>query len=128
MKKLVLLVISMALALTGCSGGTSPMDLTTKEFSAKVGEQNVVVLDVRTPDEFSAGHLHNAINIDVESGTFSQKISTLDKNATYAVYCRSGRRSGIAVSQMKDAGFTSLFNLSGGIIDWAAQGLPIEVN
>ena len=57
--------------------------------------------------------------------TFDGDIAKLDKSKTYAVYCHSGRRSGIAVGKMADAGFTKLFNLDGGIQVWQAAGLPL---
>jgi rhodanese-related sulfurtransferase len=65
------------------------------------------------------------MNIDVEGMRFESEIAKLDKNATYAVYCHSGRRSGIAVGLMKEAGFTSLFNMKSGIEEWSAAGLPL---
>jgi rhodanese-related sulfurtransferase len=74
------------------------------------------------------GHLVNAINIDVESPSFASEIEKLDKSATYAVYCRSGRRSANAVATMKDAGFSSLFNLDAGVQEWTAAGLPLVAN
>jgi rhodanese-related sulfurtransferase len=82
-------------------------------------------LDVRTAGEFAEGHIQNAINIDVEGGQFDSGIAQLDKTKTYAVYCRSGRRSGAAVEKMSDAGFTSLFNLNAGIVVWQNQGYPV---
>nr|MTA36229.1 rhodanese-like domain-containing protein [Actinomycetota bacterium] len=84
-----------------------------------------VVLDVRTAGEFSSGHIDGAINIDVEGMNFDSEIAKLDKSATYAVYCQSGRRSGIAVGKMSDAGFASLSNLEGGIQSWQVAGLPL---
>jgi rhodanese-related sulfurtransferase len=72
------------------------------------------VVDVRTPSEYAAGHIAGAINVDVESGAFSDAIAGLDKSKTYLVYCHSGRRSGIASEQMRAAGFTVL---DGGAID-----------
>ena len=71
------------------------------------------------------GHIAGAINIDVEATTFDNVIAKLDKTKTYAVYCHSGRRSGIATTAMAKAGFTSIFNLSNGVTDWIAQGLPL---
>jgi rhodanese-related sulfurtransferase len=98
------------------------------DFQAKSAESGVVILDVRTSGEFMMGHIENAINIDVEGMTFEGDIAKLDKSATYAVYCHSGRRSGIAVEKMKDAGFKNLFNLANGIQDWQAAGLPLVTN
>jgi phage shock protein E len=98
------------------------------EFSAKVAEAGVITLDVRTPGEFAEGHVEGARLIDFQSGNFENEIAALDKNATYAVYCRSGNRSGQAVKVMQDAGFTNLFNMDGGVIDWANAGLPLVNN
>ena len=75
--------------------------------------------------EFVSGHLVNALNIDVEGSQFDAEIGKLDKEATYAVYCRSGRRSQVAIDRMKDAGFTNLFNLNAGVQEWAEAGLPL---
>jgi rhodanese-related sulfurtransferase len=125
MKKLIVVILTSVLILTGCSSADDSVDLKVSDFSAKSQEVGVVSLDVRTADEFAEGHLINAININVESGNFEAEIEKLDKNTTYAVYCRSGRRSAIAVDLMKKAGFTSLYNLDGGVIDWSASGLPL---
>jgi phage shock protein E len=80
---------------------------------------------VRSPEEFAEGHLANAINIDFQSGNFESEISRLNKGTTYAVYCRSGNRSGQAVKVMADLGFTDLYDMDGGVIDWAAAGKPL---
>ena len=126
MKKVITATITLALILTGCAQESNSADLTVAEFSAKSQEAGVISLDVRTAQEFAEGHLKNAININVESGNFENEIANLDKTATYAVYCRSGRRSAVAVDLMQKAGFTNLFNLDGGVIDWTASGYPLE--
>ncbi|MEN9711505.1 MAG: hypothetical protein RL441_1497 [Actinomycetota bacterium] len=95
---------AIALLLTGCSSE----DLSPSNASVDV------VVDVRTPGEYAAGHVAGAINIDVESGDFASAIGTLDKSKTYLVYCHSGRRSGIAAEQMRSAGLNVL---DGGAID-----------
>jgi rhodanese-related sulfurtransferase len=127
MKKVTALIAS-ALLLAGCSSSSSTLDLSVTEFSAKVAEAGVVTLDVRTPGEFAEGFIEGARLIDFQSGNFENEIATLDKNATYAVYCRSGNRSGQAVKVMQDAGFTNVFNMNGGVIDWANAGLPLVKN
>ena len=127
--KFLAVVSSLALALTGCSGNeSSAMKLDVEGFAAKVAESGVIVLDVRTPMEFAEGHLENAVNIDFQSGSFESDIAALDKNATYAVYCRSGNRSGQAVKVMSDLGFTDLYDLDGGVIDWVSAGKTIVKN
>ena len=128
MKKIVLIVISNFL-LVGCTSMTAGVtNMNVSEFSAKIAEAGVVTLDVRTPNEFAEGYIEGARLIDFQSGNFENEIATLDKNATYAVYCRSGNRSGQAVKVMQDAGFTNVFNMNGGVIDWANAGLPLVGN
>jgi rhodanese-related sulfurtransferase len=127
MKKLFAIMASVLL-LAGCSSSSSTVDLTVSEFSSKVTEAGIITLDVRTPGEFNEGHIEGAQLIDFQSGNFESEIATLDKSKTYAVYCRSGSRSGQAVKIMSDAGFTNLYNLDGGVIDWANAGLPLVNN
>lgn len=100
-------------------------DLSPNQFAEQIKSSNIEILDVRTPAEFADGHIENAINIDFYSESFDQQLSNLDKNKRYALYCRSGQRSGMATDQMKQMGFAQVFNLSGGILDWTATGLSI---
>ena len=128
MKK-VFALISSLLFLVGCSTSTAgATNMNVLDFSNKITESGVVILDVRTPGEFAEGYIEGARMIDFQGGSFETEIATLDKNATYAVYCRSGNRSGQAVKIMQDAGFLNLFNLEGGVIDWANQGMPLVNN
>jgi rhodanese-related sulfurtransferase len=128
MKK-VFALISSLLLLVGCSTSTAgATNMNVLDFSNKITESGVVILDVRTPGEFAEGYREGARMIDFQGGSFETEIASLDKNATYAVYCRSGNRSGQAVKIMQDAGFLNLFNLEGGVIDWANQGMPLVNN
>jgi len=127
MKKIIVLIAS-ALLLAGCSSSSTASDLSVTEFSAKIAEVGVITLDVRTPGEFAEGYIKGARLINFQSGNFENEIAALDKNATYAVYCRSGNRSGQAVKVMHDAGFHNVYNLNGGVIDWANAGLPLVNN
>ena len=116
----------VASLITGCSSGAKAVtDLSVQEFASEISKPGVQILDVRTPAEFAEGHLANAINIDFEANDFAQQIKKLDKNSTYAVYCRSGRRSALAADQMSKVGFKNLFNMSGGILDWSAAGFAL---
>lgn len=130
MKKRILAVLAIfSFLLAGCSSGTSvAQKISVEEFSVKASEPGVITLDVRTPVEFAQGHLVNAVNIDFQSGYFEEEVAKLDKNATYAVYCRSGNRSGQAVKVMEDLGFTSIYDMDGGVIDWASAGKPLYTN
>ena len=125
-KKFLAVATISTIFLTGCSSeGGSAVNLGVAEFEAKTQESDVVILDVRTKSEFNEGHIANSINIDFQSDTFLNEISKLDKSKTYAVYCRSGNRSGQAVSKMTNEEFISLYNLNGGVIDWAGAGYPL---
>ena len=73
---------------------------------------NLILLDVRTAEEYSSGNIPNSINIDVLSSDFKSKIELLDKNKEYLIYCRSGNRSTIASSIMATNGFTKIYNLN----------------
>ena len=127
MKKFIALMASVLL-LAGCSSSSGAVDLGVSEFATKVAEAGVITLDVRTLGEYMGGFIQGAQNIDFQSGNFENEIASLDKNATYAVYCRSGNRSGQAVKVMHDAGFHNVYNLNGGVIDWANAGLPLVNN
>lgn len=115
--------------LSGCSSNSSAItNMTPKEFSAKSLETGVVTVDVRTRDEFNQGHIAGAVNIDVETDTFKNEVLKLDKSKTYAVYCQSGRRSGIATAQMQKLGFSHLFNLQNGLSDWMSQEMLVVIS
>jgi rhodanese-related sulfurtransferase len=116
--------------LAGCSstGSATTVNLNVSEFSQKITEPGVIIVDVRTPEEFASGHIEGALNIDFNSGNFANEITRLNPSETYAVYCRSGSRSGQAASIMHKAGFHDVSNLNGGVIDWTNDGLPLVVN
>lgn len=130
MRKYIALIVTLMLALAGCSNSvnSSVTDLSVADFANTIATEDVVILDVRTPGEFATGHIANAINIDAESGSFASQIESLDKTKTYAVYCRSGNRSGNATKIMAESGFTSLYNMLGGTIDWTNSGFPLTTN
>lgn len=127
-KKLIAILISV-FALTSCSSGGSASitNVDANTFISTITDPNIQVIDVRSIGEYSAGHLKGALNIDVESGGFDAGISNLDKGATYALYCRSGRRSTLAAERMAEAGFTNVINFNqGGFTELAAAGAVTE--
>ncbi len=129
MRRILLLLAALLGATTLLAGCSSSSDSVTTQppadFVTSMAQPGTVIVDVRTPAEFSAGHVDGAVNIDVEAPDFGTQIEALPKDSTYAVYCRSGRRSGIATSQMGEAGFTSVINLDGGLADLQSAGAPI---
>lgn len=90
-----------------------------------VDDPGFVILDVRNPEEFAAGHIADAVNVCFLCGTFGDDVASLDKSKTYLVYCRSDNRSALAVAQMSQQGFTNLYDLTGGVQQWQAKGLPV---
>ncbi len=129
MKKLIASFAAL-IFLAGCSSTRSAttVNLNVSEFSQKITEPDVIILDVRTPEEFASGHIEGALNIDFNSGDFANEITRLNPSENYAIYCRSGSRSGQAASIMHKAGFHDVSNLNGGVIDWTNAGLPLVMN
>ncbi len=95
------------------------VDLDVDEFKKMMDQPDVVLLDVRTPEETAEGKIEGAIEIDVKAPSFEEKIIALDKEKTYLVYCRSGKRSVTSCNKMADLGFSKLYNLVGGYIAWS---------
>jgi len=85
-------------------------------------DPNVVVLDVRTAEEFAEGHMPGAINLDIRGGRFAETLAGLDKSKTYLVHCAVGGRSAKACGQMDGLKFGKVVNLAGGITAWEKAG------
>lgn len=96
-----------------------------KDAQKMIEDREVSVIDVRTPREFSEGHIHNAQNINFNDASFAEKIGVLDKDASYIVNCQSGGRSAHATSYMYELGFKNVLNLEGGIIAWKKAGFAV---
>lgn len=104
------------IVLSACAGtpADSAAEVNTESSTAStqnVAPSDMTIIDVRTPEEYAEGHLEGAVNIDIQADDFKEQIAALDPAGNYAVYCRSGNRSGQAVSFMESAGFTSVQNL-----------------
>ena len=121
----LVLATLMALALTACGGSAGPAVQKVDAGTAVAMLDARTVIDVRTPQEFAAGHLAGAQNVDVEAADFASKISSLDKGAPYLVYCHSGRRSAMAAAQMAAAGFRDIVD-GGAMADWVGAGAPTQ--
>lgn len=93
-------------------------DIGAEAFKKGMSSPDAVLIDVRSPGEFSAEKIKGARNIDLFSPSFQQQVANLPKDKEYYLYCRSGNRSGQACSVMANMGFEKLYNLQGGIISW----------
>ena len=125
MKRIMLLFLLSASLLTGCSGGV-PKENTYRQVSmdeaVRIMEEQsgYLILDVRTPEEYAAGHIPNAVNLPNES-IGSAEISWLpQKDQLILVYCRSGRRSKEAAAKLVALGYTNVVEF-GGILDWKGE-------
>lgn len=107
-------VVALVLGLTGCAEEAAP------EFG-----EDAVILDVRTPEEYAAGHLEGAVLLDFNGGQFAAGFPNLDPDAEYVVYCRSGNRAGQAVALMEKAGIGAATNA--GSLEQAAKATGLAV-
>ena len=120
----LLLAMSVVGACTGTGAAVTPV--TPAEASVAINASDeVVVLDIRTPEEFEAGVIEGAINIDFYEPSFASTLDALDKDAEYVVYCRSGNRSGQARQTFESLGFTNVTEIEGGIVAWSTSGFPV---
>lgn len=102
--------------------------ISAEAFTEKLeAEHDAIILDVRTPPELADGYIEGAINIDFKAEDFKDKLSTLDKEATYFVYCARGARSRNAADLMKELQFKKVYDLAEGFTGWKSKGLPIKV-
>jgi len=124
MKNLILLAAIMMLTITAVAQTPQATPVNSTEVAALLKKQpKMVILDVRTPDEFKAGHVKDAININIHDADALDRIGKLDKKATYLVYCRTKNRSGVAVNHMMQNGFTNVYQMMDGMSGWMQNGL-----
>ena len=127
MKRIVPLLFSLLLMLTGCGGGAgdgSYQQITQEEAKEMMDTQEVIILDVREQDEYDSGHIPGAVLLPV--GTIDETTAAgviPDKDATVLVYCRSGNRSKTASSTLADLGYTNIYEF-GGISTWPYETEP----
>lgn len=136
------MVIVGAGALVGCGGGSGDeiaaaatvapletgfhlIDATAANEMLAAPPDGLVVLDVRTPEEFAAGRLNGAQLLDFQSAAFVDELGALDRDTPYLVYCRSGNRSAQAVAKMQELGFTTVFEMAGGVTAWQEAGYAL---
>lgn len=128
---LVLVAVSAIALFSGCSSQQSEVfktispDEAYKLIQENANNPDFIIIDIRTPQEYEAGHIPNAINIDYYSPTFKEELNKLDKSKTYLIYCRTGHRSGTTMPIMKELGFQKVYEIKGGIMAWASKGYPV---
>ncbi len=125
----LLLLASLAIGIVATGGCTTIAETISAQeafdlIQENAGSADFVIIDVRTPEEFTDGHIAGAIVIDFYSMSFRNGLDVLDKDKTYLIYCRSGNRSGQARDIMEELGFKEVYDLGGGIVAWINAGLP----
>ncbi len=127
MKTLPAIALSACLALAAaplCAADPVDVDV-AKAAEILSGEEKVVVLDVRTPEEFADGHLEGAVNIDYNGGSFEEQLAKLDPAKPYLVHCAAGGRSGRSLGTFKKLGFSKVYHLADGYNGWEDAGKPV---
>ncbi len=96
------------------------------KFKDLIAKEDAILLDVRTPQEYSRGHIVGSTAINISDPEFVSKVGLLQKDKTILIYCLSGSRSPVAANYMLQMGFKKIYNLQQGILDWSRQGYAIE--
>ncbi len=123
-------LVLFAVVLLICSQAVAEItDISASQARALIMERGsnpkFTILDLRTPPEFGQGHIQGALLIDYTSPEFKARLDRLDKTGSYMVYCRSGNRSRRALKTFADLGFTDIYHMNRGILQWKAEGYPL---
>ena len=125
---LLFLLVLIPLPVLSSEDAQGVQNLDSVEANKRIKQNrdnpDFVILDVRTPGEYSSGHIDKAVNIDYKSDNFKNEVNKLDKNKTYFVYCHSGRRTEASAEIMDQLGFKNVFNI-GGVVQWQEAGYKL---
>lgn len=124
MKKVFLFILPLMVAIA-CSGPKTAEDVNVAQAKELIMNDDVVLLDVRSDDEWDGGYIDGAIHVNYHEDDFDARLAELPKDKEYVVYCHAGGRSAKTVTKMKEAGFEMVHNLSGGISAWKSEGNDI---
>ncbi len=136
--KLVVAAIIVSVTLSSCAQNASKKEvkstdiktiqkqpivelISSTDLNSKLGD--IQLIDVRTPKEYTEGHIKDAVNINFFDDNFIDQMSKLDKDKEIYIYCRSGSRSGRAAKKLKEQGFTKIYDLQGGFVNWNKNSL-----
>ena len=128
MKTLLSVVLALSVFnLAHFTLAADPKNISVEDASKLIKtDTNVVVLDIRTPREFEAGHIKGATNINFNDNDFAKRIAALDKSKTYIIHCASGGRSGRACQQIKTLDFKNMLHMNEGFNKWKEAGKPTD--
>ncbi len=136
---LITAVLILLVFVYGCSISNNPKAVSNQSNYIKLdasgaydlvkkntGNDDFVILDVRTPEEYENGHISGAVNVNYNTGDFREKLAAMDKSKTYLVHCKTGSRSLGAVKIMSELEFENIYHMVDGILGWTNAGYPTE--
>ena len=130
---LLLILVLLVMAPLNCSAENAAIEnISAKAATALIenhrSDPDFIILDIRTPAEFQAGHISGAVMLDFYSKSFASDFKALDRGKTYLIYCRSGNRSGQLMRAISDLGFKKIYNMESGLKDWLRQGYKLTTS
>jgi rhodanese-related sulfurtransferase len=126
MKQLLLSLVAVLSSVLLTTAADAPQNVTPDQAEKLLKEKkDIVVLDVRTPEEFKEGHIAGAKNVDFQSEDFKKQVAALDKSKTYLVHCAAGGRSSRALKVLEADKFEHVYHLNDGFAGWKQAGKPV---
>ena len=126
------LIFVVILTVSGCaqsqnSASGNRQDVGAREVKELIAkDKEMVILDVRTPEEYANGHIADAMNLDFYASDFAHQLENLDTTNTYLIYCASGNRSGKTATLMQDKGFKKIINSTAGFNELKQAEIPTK--
>ena len=118
------LYIVLLYSFASCNNDNNNLVSAIKFSEIISNDKSVIIIDVRTPDEFNKGHLKNSLNVNWFDENFDENLNIFSKDLPVMVYCLSGGRSSKANERIKSLGFKNVYELDGGILEWRKNKLP----
>ncbi len=125
-KAIYLLLITLAFMSCDAQHKKQAVLAAPQQFEEQITKDKGQLIDVRTPEEFNAGHIAGAVNINLHDKDFNARMNKLDKDKTVYIYCKAGSRSAKAVQALNSNGFTAIVELDGGTDAWTKAGKPLS--
>ena len=100
--------------------------ISSDELETAMSAQEIQLVDVRTDREWESGHIKGAKHFEMNNANWQSQLETLDKDEPVYVYCAKGGRSARCAKQLEEAGFTTIYDLKGGLTSWKASGKAVE--
>lgn len=119
------LALGVSLSILGCANGQLYQNVDAGTFNNFVKSSNGIVLDVRTQQEYSRGHIEGSTLISTADPKFVDKVKLLQKDKPLYIYCLTGSRSRAVANYLSQNGYSKVYNLTRGIVEWHQMGLPL---